>query len=75
MSNKTLMVNMDSGAALKVLMATNKLSREETAKGVGCSETYLSTLCNKKSISGAALVNVCEFFKITASEFFKLGEE
>lgn len=75
MSDKALLVNMDAGAALKVLMATNKLTRPVMAKALGRSETYISVLCNKKSISGAVLVQLCSYFNITASEFFKLGEE
>lgn len=69
------LANINSGQALQTLMIRNKLTREQLAYDLGVSKVTLSTLRNSKLINGRNLVMICEYFKISASEYFKLGEK
>lgn len=67
--------NMNAGKALRQLMARDNISRAKMAEVLDCTEPYISMMRKEKTISASKLGEVCEFFKISASEFFKLGEE
>lgn len=69
------LANMNSGKSLRVLMAKNNITRVEMAAALKCTETTVSMLRQSKGIAASKLVLVCEFFKISASDYFKLGEE
>jgi len=69
------LAKINSGQALQLLMVKNKLTREKLAYELGVSRVTLSGLRNSKLISGRNLVMICEYFKISASDYFKLGEE
>jgi len=68
------LANINSGQALKLLMVKNNISRDELAYNLGLSKVTLSHLRNSKLINGRNLVMLCEYFKISASDYFKLGE-
>lgn len=67
--------DINSGQALQILMTKRKLSREQLAHDLGLSKVTVSSLRNSRLISGRNLVMICEYFKLSASEYFKLGEE
>lgn len=66
---------MDSGKSLRQLMSRDGVSRSRMAEILGCTETTVSQLRQSKTIAGSKLSEICEFFKISASDYFKLGEE
>lgn len=66
--------DVNSGQALMILMAKRKLTREKLAHDLGLSKVTVSTLRNSRLISGRSLVMLCEYFGVSASEYFKLGE-
>lgn len=69
------LANMNAGKALRQLMARDSVSRSEMAKALKCTEPYVSEMRRSRTISASKLIEVCEMFKISASDFFKLGEE
>lgn len=69
------LANMNSGKSLRQLMSRDGVSRSKMAEVLGCSEVTVSQLRQSKTITGSKLSEVCEFFKISASDYFKLGEE
>lgn len=69
------LANMNSGKSLRQLMAKHGTSRIDMAITLGCTETTVTALRNSKGIAANKLVAICEFFGVTASEYFKLGEE
>ena len=69
------LANMDSGKSLRQLMSRDSVSRSRMAEALGCTEATVSQLRHSKGISGSKLTKICEFFKISASDYFKLGEE
>lgn len=69
------LANMNSGKSLRQLMSRDGVSRERMAEVLGCTETTVSALRHSKVIAGSKLSEICEYFKISASEYFKLGEE
>ncbi len=68
------LVNMNSGKSLRQLMSRDSVSRSEMAEALKCTESYVSAMRKNKSISAGKLIEVCDFFKVSASEYFKLGE-
>ena len=66
--------NMNSGKALRQLMAKNGTSRIDMAIVLGCTETTVTALRNSKGIATGKLEMVCDFFHVSASDYFKLGE-
>lgn len=68
------LANINSGQALQTLMVKRKISREKLADDLGLSKVTISSLRNTRLISGRNLLMLCEYFKISASEYFKLGE-
>jgi transcriptional regulator with XRE-family HTH domain len=69
------LANMNSGKSLRQLMSRDGISRSKMAEVLGCTETTVSQLRHSKGIAGSKLAEICEFFKISASDYFKLGEE
>lgn len=69
------LANMNSGKSLRQLMSRDGISRSKMAEVLDCTETTVSQLRQSKTIVGAKLSEICEFFKISASDYFKLGEE
>lgn len=65
---------MDAGKSLRILMEKREISREKLAKDIGFSLATASALRKNKLISGNALKKLCEYFNVSASEFFKFGE-
>ena len=68
------LVKMNSGKSLRQLMAKHKTSRIDMAIVLNCTEATVSALRKEKGIAASKLVSICEFYNITASEYFKLGE-
>lgn len=66
--------DINSGQALQILMTKRKLTREKLAHDLGLSKVTVSSLRNSRLINGRNLVMLCEYFGISASEYFKLGE-
>ena len=66
--------DVNSGQALQILMTKRKISREKLAFDIALSKVTISSLRNSRLISGRNLVMLCEYFEISASEYFKLGE-
>ena len=69
------LANMNAGKSINQLMLNNSINGKALSVEIGVSEVTMSTMRNSKGITASKLVKVCEFFKVTASEFFKLGEE
>ena len=68
------LVKMNSGKSLRQLMAKHGTSRIDMAIVLNCTEATVSALRKEKGITASKLVSICEFYNITASEYFKLGE-
>ena len=69
------LANMNSGKSLRILMEQKDLTREKLADELGVSLATMSGLRNSKIISGSNLAMLSHYFKITASDFLRLGEE
>lgn len=69
------LANMNAGKSINQLMLNNSINGKVLSVELGVSEVTMSTMRNSKGITASKLVMICEFFKVTASEFFKLGEE
>lgn len=69
------LAEINAGKAIKMLMTKNDVTREQLSYDLGISLQTASSLRKNKLISGRNLKTVCDYFKITASYFFKLGEE
>jgi DNA-binding Xre family transcriptional regulator len=69
------LANMNAGKSINQLMLNNSINGKLLSVELGVSEVTMSIMRNSKGITASKLVKVCEFFNVTASEFFKLGEE
>tara|TARA_R110000824_G_scaffold139563_2_gene304735 strand:- start:876 stop:1097 length:222 start_codon:yes stop_codon:yes gene_type:complete len=69
------LANMDAGKALRVLMAENLVSAIQLGFDLGLSSTTVSTLRREKLVSGKNLVMLSDYFKLSASDFIRKGEE
>ncbi len=69
------LAEINAGKAVKLLMTKKDVSREQLANDLGISLQTATSLRKNKLISGRNLKTICDYFKITASYFFKLGEE
>jgi len=56
-------------------MINKGINGKSLSAELGLSQVTISGLRNNKGITARNLVKVCEFFEVTASQFFKLGEE
>ena len=69
------LANMNAGKSINVLMINKGINGKSLSAELGLSEVTISGLRNNRGITARNLVKVCEFFQVTASQFFKLGEE
>lgn len=69
------LANMDAGKALRVLMADKKVSAIQLGFDLGLSSTTVSTLRREKLVSGKNLVMLSDYFKLSAADFIRKGEE
>lgn len=69
------LANMNAGKSLRVLMEENDVSAKKLGNDLGVSATTVSTLRREKLISGSNLVMLSEYFKLSAADFIRKGEE
>lgn len=69
------LANMNAGKSLRVLMEENDVSAKKLGSDLGVSATTVSTLRREKLISGSNLVMLSEYFKLSAADFIRKGEE
>ena len=69
------LANMNAGKSLRVLMEENDVSAKKLGSDLGVPATTVSTLRREKLISGSNLVMLSEYFKLSAADFIRKGEE
>tara|TARA_R110000744_G_scaffold327639_2_gene433362 strand:+ start:195 stop:416 length:222 start_codon:yes stop_codon:yes gene_type:complete len=69
------LANMNAGKALRVLMADKQVSAIQLGFDLGLSSTTVSTLRRERLASGKNLVMLSDYFKLSAADFIRKGEE
>jgi len=65
---------MDAGKSLQLCLIQHGVRRDDLAKKIEVTPTYISKLCNKRDCSGSMLTKLAGAFDIKVSEFVALGE-
>lgn len=68
------LIEIKSGTSLRILMAKNNITCKQLADALKVTEQTIKTARTKNGISSTLLQSTCDYFNISASEFFKLGE-
>jgi DNA-binding Xre family transcriptional regulator len=69
------LANMNAGKSINILMLNKGINGKSLSASLELSEVTISGMRNSKGITARNLVKVCEYFEVTASQFFKFGEE
>jgi transcriptional regulator with XRE-family HTH domain len=69
------LANLDAGRALRVLMSADTITADKIGGDLGVSSTTISTLRREKFISGKNLSMLANYFKMSAADFIRKGEE
>lgn len=68
------LIEIKAGRSLRVLMALHEITCKELATELNVIEQTIKSARTKSTISGNLLQSVCNYFEVSASEFFKIGE-
>jgi len=68
------LIDIKAGTSLRILMVKNKLTCKQLAESLNVTEQTIKSARGKSTISGNLLQAVCNYFEVSASEYFKVGE-
>ena len=67
-------IEIKAGTSLRILMAKSDITCKQLADELGVNEQTIKSARGKDTISGNLLQAVCNYFNVSASDYFKVGE-